>query len=86
MVYIVLFLFSTAFAQMSSLDAFSRILQLREQGKIPAYVVERGTYKYFDNIRAAYVNGRNVFMRSQPQKVARIITKLSNVELDYLGE
>lgn len=85
-VYIVLFLFGTAFAQTSSREAFSRMFQLREQGKIPAYVIERGTYKYFDNIRVAYVKGKNVFMRSQPQKIARIVTKLSNVELEYLGE
>ena len=76
----------TAFATYTSSGAFSRMLQLKEQGKIPAYVVEQGTYKYADGISTARVTGTNVFMRSQPRKEARVITKLSNTNLEYLGE
>ena len=85
-VYIVLIPFSTAFATYTNNEAFSKMLKLKEQGKIPAYVVERGTYKYVQDNSVAYVNGKNVFMRSQPQKDARVITKLSNTDLEYLGE
>ena len=83
--YLILTLSENAFAYTSS-EAFSRMLRLKEQGKIPAYVVERGTYKYIEGNIVAQVKGKNVFMRSQPQKNARIITKLSNTDLEYLGE
>ena len=85
-IYILLILYRTAFATYSSSEAFSRMLQLKEQGKIPAYVVERGTYKYVEGNDAVRVTGKNVFMRSQPQRNARIINKLSYTNLEYLGE
>jgi len=85
-VYIFLLLYRTAFATHSSSEAFSRMLQLKEQGKIPGYVVERGKYKYITGNNVAHVKGKNVFMRSQPQKKSRIINKLSYTDLEYLGE
>ena len=84
--FVSLLFVSSAFATHSSNEAFSRMLQLKEQGKIPAYVVERGQYKYIEGNSVAHVKGKNVFMRSQPQKKARIITKLTNIDLEYLGE
>ena len=70
----------------TSSEAFSRMIQLKEQGKIPAYVVERGTYKYVEGNNSVRVTGKNVFMRSQPQRNARIINKISYSDLEYLGE
>lgn len=81
-----LFLLETAFASYTSNEALLRMKQFAKSGKIPTYVIEQGTYKYIEGYSAVRIKGRNVFMRSQPQKRARIITKISNVELDYLGE
>ena len=68
-------------------EAYSRILKLKEQGKIPAYVVEKGKYKYIEGTRVARVKGANVNMRSQPKIDSRRITRFNvNTELEYLGE
>ena len=82
---IVLFLSEVAYA-ISSTEALSMMQRLQEQGKVPAYVLEQGTYKFTEGVHTAHVKGKNVFMRSQPLKNARIITKLTHVDLDYLGE
>lgn len=71
----------------TSNEAYSRILKLKEQGKIPAYVLEKGKYKYIEGTRAARVKGANVNMRSQPKIDSRRITRFNvNTELEYLGE
>lgn len=71
----------------TSNEAYSRILKLKEQGRIPAYVVEKGKYKYIEGTRAARVKGANVNMRSQPKIESRRITRFNvNTELEYLGE
>ena len=82
---IVLFLSGVAYA-ISSTEALSMMQHLQEQGKVPAYVLEQGTYKYTEGIRTAHVKGKNVFMRSQPLKNARIIARLTHADLEYLGE
>ena len=79
-------LLDIAYAATSSTEALSMMQQLQEQGKVPAYVLEQGTYKYVAEIRTVHVKGKNVFMRSQPLKNARIITKLTHADLEYLGE
>ena len=79
-------LLDIAYAATSSTEAISIMQQLQEQGKVPAYVLEQGKYKYLEGIRTVHVKGKNVFMRSQPLKNARIITKLTHVDLEYLGE
>ena len=70
-------------------EALSRMQKLAEQKKIPAYILERGQYKYTKGNNAAYVVGENVFLRSQPNTKARIITK-ANIKtttyVTYLGE
>lgn len=76
----------TAYANTSTSEALSRMQRLKEQNKVPAYVLEKGKYTYTKDIRIAHVQGKNVFMRSQPLRKARIITKLTHVNLEYLGE
>ena len=75
-----------AYSAISSTEALSRMQRLQEQDKVPAYVLEQGIYKYTEGVRVAHVQGKNVFMRSQPLKNARIVTKLTHVDLEYLGE
>ena len=70
-------------------EALSRMQKLAEQKKIPAYILERGQYKYAKDNNAAYVIGENVFLRSQPNTKARIVTKLNTTittYVSYLGE
>ena len=81
-----LLLLGTTFAAYTNSEAFSRMQQLAKEGKVPLHVIEQGKYKYVEGTRAARVTGKNVFMRSQPSRTARIITKLNDVELNYLGE
>ena len=60
-----------------------------EQKKVQSYILERGQYRYVEGNNAAYVFGENVFMRSQPNTDANIITKLNTkttTYLTYLGE
>lgn len=75
-----------ALAAISSSETLSSMQRLQEQNKIPAYVLEQGSYKYTEGIHTAHVKGKNVFMRSQPLKDARIIAKLTHTDLEYLGE
>ena len=51
----------------NSKEARSRIQNLIDQKKIPAYILKRGVYKYTEGHNAAYANEENVFMRSQPK-------------------
>ena len=73
-------LLDIAYAATSSTEALSMMQQLQEQGKVPAYVLEQGTYKYVAEIRTVHVKGKNVFMRSQPLKNARIITIVTTLQ------
>ena len=87
MLFLFVLLLDVAFATYTSSEAYSRILKLKEQGKIPAYVVEQGTYKYVEGNSVVRVKGNNVNMRSQPKVDSRRITRWSiNTELEYLGE
>lgn len=73
----------------TSNDALIKMQKLAEKRKIPAYVIERGAYKYTEGNNAVYIVGKNVFMRSQPNTKARIISKLNTnftEYLTYLGE
>ena len=75
-----------AYSATSSTEAFSKMQRLKEQGKVPAYVLEQGAYKYVEGVHTAHVQGKNVRMRSQPLNNARVITQLTYVDLEYLGE
>ena len=70
-------------------EALSRMQKMIEQKKVQSYILERGQYRYVEGNNTAYVVGENVFMRSQPNTDANIITKLNTkttTYLTYLGE
>ena len=77
-------------------EAVSDIKAMVKSEKLPAYIIEKGKYKYTSGINAVYPS-ENVRLRSQPNTSAKIITtikagykqgrKYTPPEIsDYLGE
>lgn len=77
-------------------SALNEIKSMVKAGTIPAYITEKGTYKYTSGVNAV-IPSENVRLRSQPSTEARVITtikagmKQGKIYVppeisDYLGE
>lgn len=56
-------------------SALSDVKAMTKSGKLPSYIVEKGTYKYTPGINAV-IPSENVRLRSQPSTSARVITTI----------
>ena len=56
-------------------SALADMKAMTKNGKLPAYIAEKGTYKYTSGINAV-IPSENVRLRSQPSTSARVITTI----------
>lgn len=75
-------------AKTSNLFSAAQLEKLVNEGKVPAYVGDKGEFSYNPDLGSILITGDGVRLRSQPNTKANVVGQLNKImwgSIDYLG-